>query len=84
MIKLHYFASLKERLGVSQQEIELPKEVTDVRGLVHHLITTGSATMSLLADEQQVLVAVNQEIVSRKAAIADNDEIAFFPPMTGG
>jgi len=84
MIRLQFFASLRERLALSQQELALPENASNVAELVEYLVANGSEAMSLLNDEQQVLVAVNQVVVDRTTAISDNDEIAFFPPMTGG
>ena len=84
MLTLSFFASIREAAGRSQNEIELPETITNVRELVDYLISRESDALSLLADEGQVLVAVNQTVVDRSYPLNGNEEVAFFPPMTGG
>ncbi|MDD5175605.1 MAG: molybdopterin converting factor subunit 1 [Sterolibacterium sp.] len=83
MIKLLYFAHLREALGTSGEKIELPVGVTDVTTLRSHLALRGEA-WSVLTQSQSLRAAVNQRMVGTEALIADGDEIAFFPPVTGG
>jgi molybdopterin synthase sulfur carrier subunit len=79
-----FFAALREQLGTSGEEIELPAGVTSVAGLRAHLMLRGEAWQAVLADKKLVRIAVNQEMVSPVNPIKPGDEIAFFPPVTGG
>jgi molybdopterin synthase sulfur carrier subunit len=84
MIALRYFASLRERLGMEGEALELPAEVTDLSGLLALLRARGGAWAEVLADEGGVLLAINQEMARPGDAIADGDEVGLFPPVTGG
>jgi len=83
-VKVLFFAALREQLGTSGEEIELPADVTSVAGLRAHLMQRGGSWQAVLADKKLVRVAVNQEMVSPMNPIKPGDEIAFFPPVTGG
>ena len=84
MLTLSFFASIREAAGRSQNEMELPEAITNVRELVDYLISRESEALSLLGDEAQVLIAVNQTVVDRSYPLDGSEEVAFFPPMTGG
>ncbi|MGB5180229.1 MAG: molybdopterin converting factor subunit 1 [Gammaproteobacteria bacterium] len=83
MLQLRYFASLRESLGIGAEQIELPDGVHDLPGLSRWLQGRGETWANALADSR-LHVAINQEIVRSDAAIRDGDEIAWFPPVTGG
>jgi molybdopterin synthase sulfur carrier subunit len=83
MITLRYFASLRETLGVGNEQIELPEDITDLSGLVRWLQNRDDTWMQALANKR-LHVAINQQIVTTNATVRDNDEIAWFPPVTGG
>ena len=83
MLQLRYFASLRESLGIGDEQVELPDGVRDLAGLTRWLQERGEAWTSALADKR-LHVAINQEIVKADAIITDGDEIAWFPPVTGG
>jgi molybdopterin synthase sulfur carrier subunit len=83
MIHLRYFASLRERLGVADEQISLPEAVTDIAGLRRWLQGRPGIWNEALADGR-LQVAINQTIAPRDAPVCDGDEIAWFPPMTGG
>ncbi|MDH4188710.1 MAG: molybdopterin converting factor subunit 1 [Betaproteobacteria bacterium] len=83
-VKLLFFASLREQLGSGGEEFELPAGVATVAALRAHLAGRGGAWHSALADEKLLRMAVNQDIVKPGAPIKPGDEIAFFPPVTGG
>lgn len=84
MLTIHYFASIRESLNRAQDRLELPDSVRNVGDLIAHLGESDPQFKATLDSEQRVLVAVNQTVVNRDFALAANDEIAFFPPMTGG
>lgn len=79
MLTLVYFARLREVLGVAGEEVCLTPDIHTVSDLIRHL----AAQRAGLADER-LLVAVNQEMVDRTHPLRDGDEVAFFPPVTGG
>lgn len=83
MLQLRYFASLREQLGTGAEQIELPPDVTDITGLTRWLQAREEPWKSALADSR-LHVAINQEIVKPDAAVRDGDEVAWFPPVTGG
>ena len=84
MIRVLYFASLRERLGRDREELALPPEVRDIAGLRAHLGARGGQWSELFADEESILAAVNQEMARDDTPVADGDEVGFFPPVTGG
>ena len=83
-IRLLFFASLREQLGTSGEEVELPSEVTTVAALREHLMRRGGAYGKAFGGKALVRAAVNQDMVQASARIKPGDEVAFFPPVTGG
>lgn len=84
MITLLYFARLRETLGLSSEQADLPAHVGDVRSLTEWLRQRGGAWREELAPARPVRVAINQDMANSETAVHDGDEIAFFPPVTGG
>ena len=84
MLRIHYFASVREAVGREREQIELPANVATVADLIRHLRAADANFERLLGEREQVLVAVNQAVAGDEAALADGDEVAFFPPMSGG
>lgn len=78
-----FFANLKEDLGCESLTIETG-QVRDVPGLIDHLVAKNNESWRELLTAENIRVAVNQALVKDDLAIADGDEIAFFPPVTGG
>ncbi len=83
-VKVLFFAALREQLGTSGEDIELPSSVATVAALRTHLISRGGAWQAALAEGKLVRMAVNQDMAKPAAAIKAGDEVAFFPPVTGG
>ena len=83
-MKVLYFAWLRERIGHSEEEVELPDDVRTVRDLVHHLKERGAGYVAAFAQIEAIKVAINQDFSKLDDAISNQDEIAFFPPVTGG
>ncbi len=81
---LLYFAWLKEQIGRDVEEIELPPDVRTVAALIDWLRSRGEGYARALEDRSVVRVAVNQEFAAPDRAITDRDEVALFPPVTGG
>jgi molybdopterin synthase sulfur carrier subunit len=84
MVKLLFFARLREDLGTSAEEMALPPGVTTVASLRAHLMARGGAWSSVLANGKALRVAVNQEMADPATPVKAGDEVAFFPPVTGG
>lgn len=84
MTKLIYFAWVRERIGVPEEEIALPADVETVRDLLHWLKGRGEEYASALAHEEVIRVALDREHTEHGARLAGAREIALFPPMTGG
>ena len=83
-VKVLYFASIREKLGKGAEEIELPAGIATIAGLRAHLQARGGAWAEALADSRLLRTAVNQDMAPPAAAIKPGDEVAFFPPVTGG
>ena len=81
--KVLFFAGLRESLGISGEEMSLPSHISTVADLRAYLMARGGA-WDALAQGKNLRVAVNQRLADPQAAIRDGDEIAFFPPVTGG
>lgn len=84
MITLLYFARLREALGAGQEQLALPAGVSTLRALRAHLAQRGEAWAKEMAEGRNLRAAVNQAVVTADAPVADGDEVAFFPPVTGG
>ncbi len=84
LIKVLYFARLKENLNYSTEDIDLPVDVTNVAQLKAHLAKRGEAWANLFNGKQAIRAAINHAVVDDNAQIKDGDEVAFFPPVTGG
>jgi molybdopterin synthase sulfur carrier subunit len=83
-VRLLFFASLRERLGIPGEEVDVPPAVTTVGGLRDHLRERGGAWAEVFAPNRAVRAAVNQDMAKPAAPIKAGDEVAFFPPVTGG
>ena len=83
-MKILYFAWLKSKTGMSEETLEPPESVRDVRALIGWLRQRSQGHEQALGNAAILRVAVNQEFASLDQAIRPGDEIAFFPPVTGG
>ncbi len=83
-MKLVYFAWVRARIGCAEEYVDPPESVETVAGLVDWLRARGSGYTAALADTKVVRAAVNQKFVSYDHPIGAHDEVAFFPPVTGG
>ncbi|MBD1226177.1 MULTISPECIES: molybdopterin synthase sulfur carrier subunit [Xenorhabdus] len=81
MIKVLFFAQVRELLGTDS--LELSNDYLTVAHLRHALTEKGER-WALALEEGKVLSAVNQSFVHAEHALKDGDEVAFFPPVTGG
>lgn len=83
-IKVLYFARIKEAVNYSSEEIDLPADITSITSLKNWLALRGETWANLFSGKQVVRAAINHELVDDMAVIHANDEVAFFPPVTGG
>ena len=84
MVTILYFARLKEALGKGSEEFALPGGVGDLASVRAALIARGGAWARELSGDRPIRAAVNQEMASSDTPVKDGDEVAFFPPVTGG
>ncbi len=83
-MKLIYFAWVREKAGRSNEQIALPGDVGTVGELIAWQVGRDKKMAAAFADPGVIRVAVNQEHVQLDHPVSDSDEIAFFPPVTGG
>ena len=83
-LKVLYFARLRESLGLAQEAIALSQNLASVGELLDFLRARGALWQAALSGGQGVRVAVNQDLAQNHTALKDGDEVAIFPPVTGG
>ena len=83
MLKLKFFASLREALGAADETMALSDDIATLGDLRVHLAARGGEWRRL-TENRSLRCAVNQEMARDELGLADGDEIAFFPPVTGG
>jgi len=83
-VKLLYFAWVRGKVGIGEEDVTPPAEVTDVAALIDWLKARGPGEADAFADLSVIRVAVNQDYVELDHPVAAGDEVAFFPPVTGG
>ncbi len=84
MITILYFAWLRERVGLNEEALALPGGHVSVADLTDMLAARGGGYASAFQNRRTIRCAVNQEFADATAVIRDGDEVAFFPPVTGG
>ena len=84
MVTLLYFASLRETLGVSREQLALSTSPATVSALVEQLRNREGRWTEAFAPGKTWRVAVNQQMASLATVVKPGDEVAFFPPVTGG
>lgn len=85
-MKLHlrFFASIREGLGVAQEEIVIPASVKTIADLRTFLVARGAPWSDVLSTDRILRCALNQQMVTADTVLLEDAEIAFFPPVTGG
>ena len=84
MITVLYFASVREQLNCSSEQIEYSSQTQSVSDLKNTLAKRGGIWAELFTDNDQIYASVNQTVAKNAATINENDEVAFFPQVTGG
>lgn len=83
-LELRYFASVREALGTAGESTDAPAHVTTVGAVREWLAQRGDAWAEALAPSRTVRMARNHVMVKADEPVAEGDEVAFFPPVTGG
>ncbi len=83
-VRVLYFARLREEMGIAQEMVDLPAPASSVKSLRAQLAARGGASANALAPGKAVRCSVNQDIARDDTPVKAGDEIAFFPPVTGG
>lgn len=84
MIRILYFAQLREQLGINEETLAKPSHVTTLAELLTHLRTRGGVWAEALPEKGPLMMAVNRDLARPSTPFQDGDEIGFFPPVTGG
>lgn len=84
MTKIVYFAWVRERIGFGEEEVDLPANVVTGDDLMNWLKTRGENYELALEHSEAIRIAVNQEHIHHSETLGEAQEIALFPPMTGG
>lgn len=83
-MKILYFAWVRQKAGLSEEDVDLPAEVETLQDLVEWLKARGPEFEAAFANIKSVRAAIDQVHSSLDSSIKDAREIAFFPPVTGG
>ena len=83
-MKILYFAWVREKTGIGEEAVDIPGDIRTARDLVAWLEGRGEGFAEAFADDALVRVAVNQEYATLDEPVSPGDEVAFFPPVTGG
>ena len=84
MVDVLFFASIREQLGLRKLAIELPSKAVSLADFKQLLIDRHEPFWAQVLLADNVVKAVNQQVVDDSYSVADGDEVAFFPPVTGG
>lgn len=84
MITLLYFARLREQISTDEEQRDLPEDIRTLGDLISWLSAQSPAYKMAFADMDKVRAAINEQAATLDSPVKDGDEIAFFPPMTGG
>lgn len=83
-MQILYFASIREQLGLETEEIEWAPEITDIQTLIDFLCAKHDQNWRKVLSDPNLLVSINQELAALETQLSAKDEVAFFPPVTGG
>ncbi|WVN41057.1 molybdopterin converting factor subunit 1 [beta proteobacterium MWH-UniP1] len=83
-VRLKLFASLRELTGVEDETLDIPEHISTLGELRDHLRSRGESWSQALDAKRAIRGAINQRMAQESDALHEGDEIAFFPPVTGG
>ena len=84
MIRVRYFASLRERMSRGEDKLEVFVDQQTVADVLAQLTLPDGQTLQELSMAETMMLSVNHEMVDRDHVVKDGDEIGIFPPVTGG
>ena len=84
MLKVLFFARIREQLDCAALDLPWQEDLADIDALQEHLCATRAAQWREILSQDNMIRAVNQSVVDANCVLSDGDEIAFFPPVTGG
>ena len=79
-----YFSWIKEHIGKSEEQIDLPNNITNVNQLINYLNEIDERYNIIFEKKELIKIAVNKTYSSFDTNVSNSDEVAFFPPVTGG
>jgi len=83
-MQIKYFSWIKDQIGLESENITITEKINSVNDLINYLKNKNEQYEKAFEDISVIRCAVNMEVTNLDKKISDNDEIAFFPPMTGG
>lgn len=83
-IRVRYFASIREALGMTEEWLDLPENIHTIGELRQYLVQRGTVWAKVLAEDNGVRMAFELKMATAGTVLTENGEVAFFPPVTGG
>ena len=83
-MKILYFSWIKDKIGKTHEDIEIKDNIKTIDDLIAYLKKSNESYEEVFKDTSSIKVSINMETADFKDQINNNDEVAFFPPMTGG
>ncbi len=83
-MKILYFSWIREKIGTSSEEIPFSRDISNINDLINLLMQQSENHKKAFSDKSSIRVAINKNFSSFNSKINSGDEIAFFPPVTGG
>ena len=83
-MKILYFSWIKDKIGKTHEDIEIKDNIKTIDDLIVYLMKSNESYEEVFKDTSSIKVSINMETADFKDQINNNDEVAFFPPMTGG
>ena len=81
---IKYFSWIREHVGKSEENFDLPSDITTINELIDHLNNLNDKYKHAFAKRSLIKIAINKTYSPIESKINNNDEVAFFPPVTGG
>ena len=83
-MKILYFSWIKDKIGKTHEDIQIKDNIKTIDDLIAYLKKSNESYEEIFKDTSSIKVSINMETANFKDQINNNDEVAFFPPMTGG
>ena len=83
-MKILYFSWIKDKIGKTHEDIQIKDNIKTIDDLIAYLKKNNESYEEVFKDTSSIKVSINMETANFKDQISNNDEVAFFPPMTGG